>query len=210
MVKRTAPSRGTVFLNIPYDERFRNLYVAYVVGVMYLGFEPRATLGISGGTPRLDKIFAEIKKCAFSIHDLSRVELDRKPPYSTPRFNMPFELGLAVAWSKEAAGKAHKWFVFESRPYRIQKSLSDLNGSDPNIHDGTVKGVLRELNNAFVRTHNRPSVPDMLQAYQLVSRRLKAIVEDAGAKSLFEASAFQSLCFAAKAASETVRRQRAL
>jgi hypothetical protein len=177
---------------------------------MYLGFEPRATLGISGGTPRLDKIFAEIKKCAFSIHDLSRVELDRKPPCSTPRFNMPFELGLAVAWSKETAGKSHKWFVFESRPYRVQKSLSDLNGTDPNIHDGTVKGVLRELNNAFVRTHNRPSIPDMLQAYRLVSRSLKAIVEDAGAKSLFEASAFQSLCFAAKAASETVRRQKAL
>lgn len=195
----------SVFVNIPYDEKFRNLYVAYVVGLMYLGFEPHATLGISGGTPRLDKIFAEIKKCSFSIHDLSRVEVDRNPPCSTPRFNMPFELGLAVAWSKQAEGKGHKWFVFESRPYRIQKSLSDLNGSDPNIHDGTVKGVLRELNNAFVRTHNRPSVPEMFQAYRLVARRLNAIVAEAGAKSLFEASAFQSLCFAAKAASETVR-----
>ena len=199
----------SVFLNIPYDEKFKSLYVAYVVGLMYLGFEPHATLGIPGGTPRLDKIFSEIKKCAFSIHDLSRVQVDRNPPCTTPRFNMPFELGLAVAWSKEKAGRSHRWFVFESRPYRVQKSLSDLNGTDPNIHKGTVKGVLKELNNAFVRTHNQPSIPEMLQAYRLVSRRLNAIVQDAGANSLFEASAFQSLCFAAKAASEAVRHHRA-
>jgi len=35
----------------------------------------------------------------YSFHDLSRVELDKKLP-PTPRFNMPFELGLVVAWTK--------------------------------------------------------------------------------------------------------------
>lgn len=194
-----------VFLNIPYDERFRTLYLAYTVGLVHLGFEPHATLSIPGGTRRLDKIFQEIQRCAFSIHDLSRVELDRKPPCSTPRFNMPFELGLAVAWSKTASERNHKWFVFESKPFRVQKSLSDLNGTDPHIHDGTVKGILRELNNAFVRTRNRPTVPQMMQTYRLVSRRLAEILKDAGAKTLFEASAFQSLCYAAKLASDAVR-----
>ena len=45
----------------------------------------------------------------------------------------------------------HTWFVFESRHRRLLKSLSDLDGSDPNIHGGTVEGVMRELCNAFVR-----------------------------------------------------------
>lgn len=196
-------SRASVFLNVPYDERFRRQYVAYVVGVTFLGFEPVATLAITGGTRRLEKIIQQIQSCAYSVHDLSRVELDRNPP-CTPRFNMPFELGLAVAVSGIAS--AHIWFVFESTPYRLQKSLSDLNGTDPHVHDGTVRGIMRELNNAFIRTHNRPTVPDMIRAYRIVSRRLTEIVRESGAKSLFEASAFQGLSYAARLAVESVRR----
>ncbi len=37
----------------------------------------------------------------------------------------------------------HVWFVCESRNYRLAKSLSDLNGTDPFIHDGTVEGIFR-------------------------------------------------------------------
>src|SRR5437879_10679673 len=83
-----------VFLNIPYDHKFSNLYLAYIVAVSSFGFLPKATLLIPGHR-RLDRISELIDSSAFSIHDLSRVELDRNFP-STPRFNMPFELGLAV------------------------------------------------------------------------------------------------------------------
>jgi hypothetical protein len=186
-------------VNIPYDERFRRLYLAYIVGLTHLGLEPRATLGISGTERRLDRILALIQSCRYSIHDLSRVQLDRNPP-RTPRFNMPFELGLAVTWAKLNPGQ-HSWFVFESRERRVQKSLSDLNGSDANIHDGTVEGVMREICNAFVRARSaRPDVPEMMRTYRGLSRKLDAIIAAAGARSVFEARIFDDLCFAAKAA----------
>ena len=88
---RRPPAR--VFLNIPYDDPFQSLCLAYICGITAFGFFPRATLEIPGGSRRLDRIFKLIQSCRFSVHDLSRVELDKKFP-PTPRFNMPFELGL--------------------------------------------------------------------------------------------------------------------
>jgi hypothetical protein len=195
---------NAVFLNIPYDRRFRSLYLAYIAGLVHLGFIPRVTLGLPGGTRRLEKIIAEIQGCRYSIHDLSRVGLDRNPPFVTPRFNMPFELGLAVAWEKANPDK-HTWFVFEAKNYRVQKSLSDLNGTDPQIHDGKVSGVMRELSNIFRRSRNRPTVPEMMNTFNTISRRAGKIMVAAGAASLFEARAFQELCFEAKIAADALQ-----
>jgi len=66
---------------------------------------------------------------------------------------MPFELGLSVLHANRSPD-AHTWFLFESVNWRIQKSLSDLNGTDPYIHDGTVEGVFREL--ALEALEHRP------------------------------------------------------
>ena len=195
---------NAVFLNIPYDQGFRSLYVAYIVGLVCLGFEPRVTLGLPDGTRRLDKILEEIQGCRYSIHDLSRVELDRKPPFATPRFNMPFELGLAVAWEK-LNPVDHTWFVFEAKAFRVLKSLSDLNGTDPRIHGNQPVGVMRELSNAFVRQRNRPTVPQMMSAYRAVCRELTRIMADAGTESLFEARAFRDLCFVTKGITEKLQ-----
>jgi len=184
-----------VFLNLPYDARFERLYLAYIVGVTNLGLNPNATQAIPGDTARLDRIIDLIHTCAYSVHDLSRVEIDRTPP-STPRFNMPFELGLAVSWAK-LHPEQHTWFVFESQNRRAQKSISDLNGTDLNIHDGTVEGVMRELCNAFVRRDQRPSVPEMLADYRELRRSLPRVLNRSGAKSVFEARAFDDLCAAA-------------
>jgi hypothetical protein len=52
---------NAVFLNIPYDDRFRRQYLAYIVGLSQLGLQPRATLGIPGGERRLDRILALIQ-----------------------------------------------------------------------------------------------------------------------------------------------------
>ncbi|MGA9896888.1 MAG: hypothetical protein WBQ09_02230, partial [Terriglobales bacterium] len=95
---RLRVEQDAVFLNIPYDPQFERLYLAYIVGLTVLGFVPRATLGIPSGARRLERIFGLIQRCRYSVHDLSRVQLDRNAP-RTPRFNMPFELGIAVAWA---------------------------------------------------------------------------------------------------------------
>jgi len=42
----------SVFLNLPYDARFRTLFVAYVAGTGAFGLIPRATLDIPGSARR--------------------------------------------------------------------------------------------------------------------------------------------------------------
>jgi hypothetical protein len=93
--------KDSVFLNIPYDPAFEKLFLAYISGISAFGFTPRATLEIPFGERRLERILALILQSRYSIHDLSRVQLDRNAP-RTPRFNMPFELGLTVALERAA------------------------------------------------------------------------------------------------------------
>ena len=112
---------------------------------------------------------------------------------------MPFELGLAVGWEKSNP-KMHTWFVFEEKNYRIQKSLSDLNGTDAQVHGGKVSGVMRELSNIFERPDNQPTVPEMMSTFNIISRNSARIQEEARAQSLFEAKAFKVLCYEAKVA----------
>lgn len=182
---------NAVFLNIPYDPEFQKLYLAYIVGLSHLGFDPYITSGISGGERRLDRVLSLIQSCRYSIHDLSRVELNVAPP-ATPRFNMPLELGLTITWSK-IYPKRHTWFLWESTSRRIQKSMSDLDGTDPYIHSGTVEGVLRELRNAFVRD-GAPSVQNMLAAYRIVEEQIERILAGAGTRNLYATSVFRELC----------------
>ena len=187
---------ASVFLNIPYDKRFQNLYLAYIAGISAFGMVPRATLEIPGGTRRLERIFSLIKSCQYSVHDLSRVQLDRNPPV-TPRFNMPFELGLSVAW-EALHRREHTWFVFETKHRRVSKSLSDLDGTDIYIHGGSIDGVFREFGNAFVRTAAQPSFPQMHRILRKLRTELPSILRNAGARTVFEARAFKEISVAVR------------
>ncbi len=190
----------SVFLNIPYDAQFENLYLAYIAAVSAFGLSPRATIEIPGGQRRLDRILELITSCRYSVHDLSRVELDRAAP-RTPRFNMPFELGLAVAWER-ISDSPHAWFVCERQTYRLQKSLSDLNGTDPYIHSGKIVGVFGQLCNAFIRAKRQPTVAQMNTIYRVLRTKLPDLIRDAGARSAFEARVFKELCVLASAAAD--------
>jgi hypothetical protein len=187
--------RDYVFLNLPYDAAFERLYLAYIVGISAFRLFPHTTLEIPDTTRRLDRIQALLHKCRYSIHDLSRVQLSRTVP-RTPRFNMPFELGLAVSWSSLNPGR-HSWFVCDSVPHRILKSMSDLAGTDINIHDGTILGVMRELCNMFVRHSVRPDVTDLMKMYRAVRSAIPQIQRKAGARSLYEPRIFADICYAA-------------
>jgi hypothetical protein len=193
-VPPTSVNPNSVFLNIPYDEEFHKLYLAYVVGIYQLGLVPYLASGIPGGERRLDRVLSLIKSCRYSIHDLSRIELSPVSP-ATPRFNMPLELGMTITWA-ELYPKRHTWFVWESSPFRLQKSMSDLNGTDPNIHNGTVEGVLSELRNAFV-LRNAPPIQQMMNAYKTVDRRMARILDSAGTRNPYAATVFKELCFVA-------------
>lgn len=186
------PDPNSVFLNIPYDEEFRNLYIAYVVGLYQLGLVPHVASEIPGGDRRLDRIFDLIKSCRYSIHDLSRVEVSVTAA-ATPRFNMPLELGMTITWATLKPAR-HTWFVWESEPYRLQRSTSDLNGTDPYVHDGTPEGVLRELCNAFRRDRS-PSVQKMIEAYRIVNGNFNVLLRKNGSRNPYDRSVFMDLCW---------------
>lgn len=118
----SCPNPKDVFLNVPFDRKYEPLYLALIAGLSGLGLTPRCVLEVpAGARNRLERLFFLLRSCGASIHDLSRVELSREAP-RCPRFNMPFELGLAAALA--FSQRQHQWFVFESRPYRLQKSLA--------------------------------------------------------------------------------------
>jgi hypothetical protein len=143
----------------------------------------------------LNRIIELIGQCPYSFHDLSRVTLDQTVP-RTPRFNMPFELGLAVA--KGAALRSnHQWFLFESMSHRLNKSLSDLDGTDPYIHGNKPEGVLRALMNALVRHRNPPTLPELNRVYQEVRAAASRLKKELRGAPLFEARAFKELVFLA-------------
>jgi hypothetical protein len=197
--KRSAQIRkvDSAFLNVPYDAEFNNLYLAYIAGVSAFGLVPRAAIEIPGSERRLDRVLSLLTKCRYSFHDLSRVELDRRLP-PTPRFNMPFELGLAVAWSKMGPAAGHTWFVFETRNRRLHKSLSDLDGTDIYIHDGSPEGVLRELGNALLRTDRQPTLIQLQAVFIDLKRACPTLRRNRGSRSLFTPAIFKDLVVLAR------------
>jgi hypothetical protein len=201
--RASAANRESVFLNLPYDASFRNVFLAYIAGTSAFGLIPRATLELPGGARRLDRIMSLIQSCRYSIHDMSRVQLDRRPP-ATPRFNMPFEAGLTVGYNTHRAGTQHTWFVFETIPWRLQKSLSDLNGTDVYVHGGSPNGLFRELLSAFVRQRSQPTVQQMNMIYESLKSTLPTILRETGARSSFEASVFKRLSVYASALADEV------
>jgi len=194
----TVRGQHSVFLNLPYDDDFQNLYLAYIAAVTAFSLVPRATLEIPGGARRLDRVFELIRSCRYSFRDLSRVELDVRRP-ATPRFNMPFELGLTVAWERLNPGR-HVWFVLEAKTRRLQKSLSDLGGTDVYVHGGRPQGIFREVGNALIRAESEPTVQDMNRIFRRILSALPEIKRWAGAKSAFEPRVFAKLIVAARAA----------
>jgi hypothetical protein len=133
-------------------------------------------------------------ECRYSLHDLSRVDLSG----GVPRFNMPFELGLAIGLRRRGG---HTWWVLESRPFRLQRSLSDLNGTDPLVHRNRPLGLLQALESVFARPED-PEIP-LLAIYNMISARVPDMRRRYG--SVYSAGAFRTLVFAATTLAEDLR-----
>jgi len=191
--RRSRRANTDVFVNCPFDDEYESLYVALIAGLCGLGLTPRCVLEIPGGARnRLDRIFSLICECGSSVHDLSRMTGRR----GLPRFNMPFELGLAVAVSLSDTG--HRWFLFESRSFRLQRTLSDVSGFDPYIHGGTARRILRELANAFLTPARETNVRDLERIHGHL-RRLGPILKRRDRTALlFTARQFRDLVLAAQ------------
>lgn len=189
MPKAILARERSVFLNVPFDERYEPLYVALITGVCALGFTPRSVVETPPGKDRLHRLIDLIGECRSSIHDLSRVDL--APGSSVPRFNMPFELGVAVAIADRTS--KHDWFVLESTKYRLQKSLSDVNGYDPFIHGNKPDGVLKAIRSIFAWDEARPNLADLRSLLGDVKKLTRTISKDHGLDSFFERTGFGQL-----------------
>jgi len=183
------PNPNAVFINVPFDSSYEALFVTLVGSLVFLGQEPHCVLEVrEKGDGRLARIVELMRMCRMSIHDLSRT--------ATPvRFNMPFELGLACSL-KVTNPDAYEVFVLESRPYRIDKTLSDYKGRDPLIHGGTCDGMVACLLDTFVvdvpnaATEFRRAARELRKSAQLLKQQMKA-------NSLFRPALFRLVVAAA-------------
>jgi len=154
---------------------------AIVFTVLACGFRPRSALEAgNGGDVRVDKIIRLINECSFSIHDLSAVELDSIN--SLPRFNMPFELGLAIGL-KKGAGSRNSFLILERVAYTSQKCLSDIAGQDLQAHHGDVGETITIVRN-WLRTESRreglPGPKTIIKEFEAYQTSLPSICDEAG------------------------------
>jgi hypothetical protein len=148
MPKTPADFTRNVFINCPFDDVYTPLFNAIVFSVHDIGFRPRCALEASNsGQFRLSKILDIISECKYSIHDLSRTELDAKS--GLPRFNMPLELGLDLGC--KSFGKIHQTekviLILDVERFRYQKFISDISGQDIEAHENKEKKVIDKIRN---------------------------------------------------------------
>ncbi|HEV7764431.1 MAG TPA: hypothetical protein VGQ76_05480 [Thermoanaerobaculia bacterium] len=196
------PVQRAAFINLPYAKRYESVYLAFIAGVCGYGLEPTLAIRDPSSRYQLDRIYDLISSAAFSFHDLSWMSLDRKAP-RTPRLNMAFELGLAVAVSRTANAN-HQWFVFDTMPYRLDKALSDLGGIRARIHDFSPESILRAMTNALGRERHQPTLASLMQVYGEVVKTARRIKREYS-RDLFDTRPFAELTYAAnKAAYEHI------
>jgi hypothetical protein len=199
----TGVTSPVAFINMPYATRYERVYLAFIAGLAGFGMIPTAAVKDPSSQFQLDRIFNLVADSDYSFHDLSLMSLDRNTP-RTPRFNMPFELGLAVGVAR-LKNPRHQWFVFDTGRFRVAKALSDLGGITVRVHDRSPDSILSCLVNALDRVDRKPSLRQLrlvFKAVQKVARRLK---RDSG-RDLFDARPFSELSFVASdAASRFVR-----
>ena len=146
-----------VFINCPFDAAFAPIFEAIVFCIHVLGFRARCALErLDSSQVRIQKIVQLIRISRFSIHDLSRTELD--DVHGLPRFNMPLELGIDLgckAYSRAHAGKS--FLIFDAEQYRYQKYLSDVAGHDIHRHGNDPEMAILRVRD-WLRTESGASI----------------------------------------------------
>lgn len=94
--KLTLEPAKAVFINCPFDQDFEPTFDAIVFSVACCGFTPRSALESGDvAVSRMERIVRAIFSSHLSIHDLSRCRGEGDEQLA--RFNMPLELGIAMA-----------------------------------------------------------------------------------------------------------------
>lgn len=140
------PRRRSVFINCPFDPAYKPLFRAMCFAIAACGFVPRCALDESDSAAvRFDKILDLITACEFSVHDVSRVELDTRS--GLPRFNMPLELGadLGLRLKGPATQRRRRILVLDAEPHRYDQTLSDISGMDIEAHGNDAASLIKAV-----------------------------------------------------------------
>lgn len=173
-----------VFINCPFDKRYRRLFHAVVFAVLDCGFLPRCALETQdGGEERIRKIKRIIRECMFGIHDISRVEVGAKS--RLPRFNMPLELGLFLGAQEYGSDeqKRKQSLVLDTVPYRYQEFCSDIAGQDIRAHHNQpmkVVGAVRAMMATALGGFRLPGPTRMMERFSAFQHELSALCGECG------------------------------
>lgn len=131
----------SVFINCPFDEEYAQTFDAIVFAVACCGFIPRSALESGDiAVPRMERIVRAIFSSYYSIHDLSRCRGEGDERLA--RFNMPLELGIAMAHRFQTKGRKHDWLVLVPEGHLHGRVISDLAGFDPERYNGGPESVV--------------------------------------------------------------------
>lgn len=158
-LRKTKVRDDSVFINCPFDAEYAPIHDALVFAISACGCTVRSALEVvDSGELRLQKILRLLGQSKFSIHDLSRIELD--PDSALPRFNMPLELGIALGMKHlgNAQVRTHALLVLDSERFRYVRFASDLAGVDISAHGNTPERAIRVARD-FLAVH-RSALPN--------------------------------------------------
>src|SRR5437879_2515148 len=125
------------------------------------------------------RIAKAIFESKYSIHDLSRCKGEGDE--NLARFNMPLELGMAMAHrrlSRRVADR-HDWLVLAPLGHRYQAFISDISGFDPGMHDGSAPAIVTAVmkwlatRQDAIRTPNPQQVISLLPEFNEEIRGLR-------------------------------------
>jgi hypothetical protein len=143
----------SVFINCPFDQEYKSLLQPMLFTLVYARMVPRLASEQSDSLEqRIEKIVRLIRKCKYSIHDLSRLKAAKAKELF--RMNMPFELGIDYGCRRTAKNYLRKKrsLILESRRYDIRKALSDLNGVDIKSHNNNPLRAVQALQHWLIET----------------------------------------------------------
>ena len=182
---RQATYDDSVFVNSPFDQQYARLLRAIVFTIYKCGFVPKSALGEDNALDnRLDKINRIIEECRYGIHDISRIELNKK---RLPRFNMPFELGIFVGAKRfgDIVQKNKNALIFEKTKYLYQEYISDINGIDTKAHNNDPEIAIRNIRDWLKTASRRASIPGpavIIKEYNKFQKNLPGILKPLGFK----------------------------
>lgn len=153
-----ASYENSVFINVPFDARYKPLFDAITFAVHDCGLIARSALQVEdSGEARVTKIFDLIEQSKYGIHDISRAGLDRNT--KLPRFNMPLELGFFLGAKRYGSerDKEKKCLILDRDRFRYRSFCSDISGQDIRAHANDPQLAIRAVRD-WLSSHQ----PDVL------------------------------------------------